>query len=124
MAMVETKHPFFAAGLTTAVRRTRRAFMLGRGRNEALGLRLASAGPMGIVRLSALAEPPAHDALAVSGLAFGAVARMAARSPMIASPSGFSRVFQYTHGDRLLTPGDEVVNARLQSFRVIHYSPS
>ena len=76
--------------------------MLGRGRSEALGLRFASAGPVGVVRLSALTEPPAHDALTISGLAFGAVAGMAARPPMIASPSGLSRVFQYTHGDRPL----------------------
>ena len=110
--MVKAEYPLFAAGLAPAVCRARRAFMLGRGRSEALGLRLASAGPVGVVRLSALTEPPAHDALTISGLAFGAVAGMAARPPMLASPSGLSRVFQYTHGDRPLqeNPGERQIS--------------
>ena len=88
MAMVETKHPLLAAGLATAVRRARRTFVLGRGWSVASSLGFASAGAMGIVGLSPLTEPPANDALTVRRLAFGAVARVAARPSVVSSPPG------------------------------------
>jgi hypothetical protein len=53
--MIETKDPFLAAGLAAAVRRAGRTFVLGRGRGEAIGLGLASARSVGVVRLSSLA---------------------------------------------------------------------
>lgn len=83
MAMVETKDPFLAAGLAAAVSRAWRAFVLGWRRREALGLGLASAGAVGIIGLSPLAEPPANDALAVRRLALSAMTGVAARPSVV-----------------------------------------
>ena len=97
MTMIEAKHPFRAAGLAAAVRRARRAFVLGRGRGEALGLGLAAAGPMGIVGLFPFAEPPANDALPISRLALSAVARVATWPPVVACTSDSNGVFAKAH---------------------------
>ena len=93
VTMIETKDPFRAASLAAAVRRTGRAFVLGRGRGEAVSLRLATAGTVGVVGLSALTEPPANDAFPVRRLAFGAVARVAARPSVVSGASGGDGVF-------------------------------
>lgn len=81
------RSPVIAAILTAAVRRPRRAQMLGWRRSDpsALGMTPAPAVPM--ARLTFLAFAPANDAFPVRCLALGAVIGVAAGSPMV---SGFS----------------------------------
>lgn len=109
--MIETKDPFLAAGLAAAIRRTGWAFVLGRGRGEALGLGLASARSVGVVGLSPLTESPANDAFAIRRLALGAVARVTAGLTVVSSPPGGNCVCAIAHEDWGLTenPDDRQV---------------
>jgi hypothetical protein len=83
--------------LAAAILRAGRAFVLGRGRDVASSLGFASAGPVGIVGLSSLAEPPANDTLAIRRLALGAVIRVATRPPVVSGQPGGDCVETYSH---------------------------